>query len=78
MRMILPLAGFAAALCAGMVAYVYPQTPLAIWGLLLLCWACYRLHLRAAALEERRKQMVKRAEEVSAAFAPTRAERRAE
>ena len=30
-----------------LVVYVYPTHPVVVWSLLGLCWACYRLSLRA-------------------------------
>lgn len=40
----------AAALAAvGMGMYVYPACPALVWMLLFVCWACYRLRLRAVA-----------------------------
>ena len=42
-------------LAAGVIAggfgmYVYPARPTVVWTLLFVCWACYRLHLRAVCL----------------------------
>jgi hypothetical protein len=30
--------------------YVYPERPVLVWSLLFVCWACYRLRMRAVAL----------------------------
>ncbi len=35
---------------AGLGLYVYPDQPALIWFLLALCWACYRLRMRAVAM----------------------------
>ena len=38
------------ALCAGLAVvggYVYYVNAYAVWGLLLFCWLCYRLKMRA-------------------------------
>ena len=48
LRFLLPTAGFAAA-AVGLGLYVYPTRPGLVWALLLVCWACYRLSLRARA-----------------------------
>lgn len=36
-------------MAAGMGLYVYPTRPALVWGLLLLCWCCYRLSRHAQA-----------------------------
>ena len=38
------------AVAAGLGLYVYPDRPALVWFLLALCWACYRLRMRAVAL----------------------------
>jgi hypothetical protein len=40
----------ASPIALGIGIYVYPANPWIAWGLLFLCWVCYRLHLRAQAL----------------------------
>lgn len=35
---------------AGLGLYVYPTRPGLVWVLLAVCWVCYRLQMRAAAL----------------------------
>ncbi|MBC8101634.1 MAG: hypothetical protein H7Z41_03505 [Cytophagales bacterium] len=35
---------------AALAYYVYPSHPVLVWGLLGLCWACFRLSLRAKKL----------------------------
>lgn len=47
-------------------AYVYPSNPWIVWGLLFLCWVCYRLHLRAQALFGPRSASGKRAAQTRA------------
>jgi len=44
------LAALLAPAAAGLGLYVYPHRPVLVWLLLGLCWACYRLRLRALAL----------------------------
>lgn len=39
----------AALVSVGMGMYVYPAHPALVWTLLFVCWACYRLRLRAVA-----------------------------
>jgi hypothetical protein len=38
--------------------YVYPTHPVLVWVLLGLCWACFRLGLRAQRLFRKQKQNV--------------------
>jgi hypothetical protein len=40
----------AAIAAIGLGIYVYPVSPTLVWCLLFLCWACYRLRMRAVAL----------------------------
>jgi hypothetical protein len=40
----------AAVVAVGLGVYVYPVSPTLVWCLLFLCWACYRLRMRAVAL----------------------------
>ena len=47
-RILLPTAGLAAA-SVGLGLYVYPTRPALVWALLVVCWGCYRLSLRARA-----------------------------
>jgi hypothetical protein len=51
-RVFFVLAGLIAATVAavGLGIYVYPAQPTLVWCLLFLCWACYRLRMRALAL----------------------------
>lgn len=41
---------FPVAATVGLGLYVFPERPSLAWGLLFLCWACYRLRLRALRL----------------------------
>ena len=50
-------------LCVALIAitglYVYPAQAAVVWGLLFLCWICYRLKLRARNIfEEPARQVV--------------------
>jgi len=38
---------FYAVVAAGIGFYVYQSHPHLVWGLLLLCWICYRMKMRA-------------------------------
>ena len=51
-RVFFVLLGLLAATAAavGLGIYVYPVSPTLVWCLLFLCWACYRLRMRAVAL----------------------------
>ena len=48
-RLLFAAAGWLA-VAAGLGLYVYPDRPALVWFLLALCWACYRLRMRAVAL----------------------------
>ena len=39
----------AAVVACGMGLVVYPAYPALVWALLFVCWACYRLKMRAVA-----------------------------
>ena len=39
----------AAVIACGLGLMVYPAYPALVWVLLFVCWACYRLKMRAAA-----------------------------
>lgn len=41
---------FFAVAAVGLGLYVFPERPYLAWGLLFLCWACFRLRLRAVRL----------------------------
>ncbi len=41
---------FCVAVAVGIGLYVYHTHPYVVWGLLFLCWACFRLKLRADTL----------------------------
>jgi hypothetical protein len=44
------LVALAVVAAVGLGLYVYPDKPYVVWTMLFLCWACYRLRMRAEAL----------------------------
>jgi len=50
----------AAVVAVGLGVYVYPVSPTLVWCLLFLCWACYRLRMRAVALFGSKTRRTKR------------------
>jgi hypothetical protein len=49
---------FCVIVAAGIGFYVFPTHAYLVWGLLFLCWACFRLKLRADSLFGRRRAVL--------------------
>ncbi len=63
-----------AAVALGYGIYVYPQYPALVWVMLFVCWACYRLGLRAHEIGVNREQRrVSRLKDIESATTPENA-----
>ena len=60
----LAFAAFFVVAAIGLGLYVFPTNQYIAWGLLFLCWLCFRLSLRAKALFDKRSRVTETVNEI--------------